>query len=322
MVFGLTLQSYRPSAMSSLEIQPFGDEHLDAAAELLAERHTRHREAAPLLPADVDFRGQIEGEWRTEGASGVFATRGGEPAGYLIGFPNPKFGIRVGVGGHAVHGDPEVARDLYAAVAGTWLDAGYPHHDVFIPFTETELIDAWFRLDFGAGAVLAMRETAAEPAFDAGVLIRRSTPDDLEASALLDRELGVAMQPAPSFSYVNLESVEEYIADWRDTWDDEQFVHFVAERDGRVVGHSLLYKRPADLRVPVGSIDLANASTFPEARGSGVGRALTAHVITWAYENGYPTMTTDWRMTNMLASRFWPKRGFCPTFIRMHRNLT
>ena len=99
-------------------------------------------------------------------------------------------------------------------------------------------------------------------------------------------------------------------------------MHFVAERDGVVVGHSLLYKRPADLRVPADSIDLANAATFPEERGSGVGRALFAHVITWAHEHGYPTMVTDWRMTNMLASRFWPKRGFRPTFVRLYRNLS
>jgi GNAT superfamily N-acetyltransferase len=321
MVFGLTPQSYRPSAMSTLEIQPFKDEHLDAAAELLAERHARHREAEPLLPADVDFRGQIEGEWRTEGASGAFASRSGEPVGYLVGFPNPPFGLRVGIGGHAVRGDAEAARDLYAAAAAAWLEAGQAQQDVFVPSTDAALVDAWFRLSFGAGAVLATRETAAESAFDAGVVIRPGTPDDLEASALLDRELTLSMQPSPSFSTVHLESVEEFIEGWQGTWDDPQFIHFVAERDGRVVGHSLLYKRPADLRVPADSIDLANASTFPEERGSGVGRALFAHVLTWAYEHGYPTMVTDWRMTNMLASRFWPRRGFRPVFVRMHRNL-
>jgi GNAT superfamily N-acetyltransferase len=98
-------------------------------------------------------------------------------------------------------------------------------------------------------------------------------------------------------------------------------VHFVAELDGRAVGHILLYKRPHDLRVPKDSIDLAAASTFPEARGSGAGLALTEHVLHWAHEHGYPTMTTDWRMTNLLASRFWPKRGFRRTFIRLYRAL-
>ena len=98
-------------------------------------------------------------------------------------------------------------------------------------------------------------------------------------------------------------------------------MHFVAERDGAVVGQSLLYKRPADLRVPSDSIDLASAATFPELRGAGVGRALFAHVLGWAHENGYPTMVTDWRMTNLLASRFWPRRGFRETFLRLYRSV-
>ena len=83
--------------------------------------------------------------------------------------------------------------------------------------------------------------------------------------------------------------------------------HFVAERDGTIVGHILLYRRPPDLRVPEGSIDLADASTAPEERGTGVGLALTHHVLAWAHEHGYEVMTTDWRMTNLLASRFWPR---------------
>ena len=32
-------------------------------------------------------------------------------------------------------------------------------------------------------------------------------------------------------------------------------------------------------------------------------------------------MTTDWRVTNLLASRFWPKRGFRPTFLRLYRSI-
>jgi len=30
-------------------------------------------------------------------------------------------------------------------------------------------------------------------------------------------------------------------------------------------------------------------------------------------------MVTDWRETNLLASRFWPRRGFRKTFLRLHR---
>jgi GNAT superfamily N-acetyltransferase len=313
------VQRYRPAAM--LDIVEFADEHLDAAAELLAERHARHRLAEPLLPEDVDFRAQIESEWRDEEASGVFASRGGEAVGYLFGRPQKTGWLTVGIGGQALRGDAEQARDLYATAARAWVDAGHTAHAVFVPASEAALVDAWFRLSFGASAALAMRETASEEPFDAGVTIRPSTPDDLDVSARLDRELSESMVPSPSFSSMRLQSEEEYLDDWRDTWDEPHFTHFVAERDGVVVGHTLLYKRPADLRVPADSIDLANVATFPDARGGGVGRALFAHVLGWAHENGYPTMVTDWRMTNLLASRFWPRRGFRETFLRLYRSV-
>jgi GNAT superfamily N-acetyltransferase len=296
-------------------IRPFTDADLDAAAELLAERHAAHRKAESLLPGDVDFRAQVESEWSVEGASGVISEHG-----YLFARPFSRLSwMTVGIGGHAVRGDCEHARDLYAAAAGAWHDAGHREHAIFLPSHDAELVDAWFRLSFGASAVLAMRETAPEAAVEAGVEIRLSTPDDLAAAARLDRAMTESMVPSPSFSSVPLETVEEFEEDWKNTWTEPEFTHFVAERDGRIVGHSLLYKRPHDLRVPKDAIDLAGASTFPEERGTGVGRALTAHVIRWAHENGYPTMVTDWRMTNMLASRFWPKRGFRPSFLRLHR---
>jgi GNAT superfamily N-acetyltransferase len=303
-----------------LGIEPFRDEHVDAAAELLAARHAIHREKEPLLPADVDFRKQIVADWDPETA-GAFAWRDGEPVGYVVGRPNPKLGFRVGIGGHAVRGEAEVVRDLYGAVAGSWFEAAYPHHEAFVPASDTDLIDAWFRLDFGAGAVLGTRETSPEAQFDAGVVIRSGTAGDLAAAATLAAAMDRAMEPSPSFSHVRYDD-EEYVEDWRGTWNDPQFTHFVAERDGRLVGHLLLYRRPPDLRVPDGSIDLAATSTLPDARGSGVGRALTQHAIRWAHEHGIPTMTIDWRMTNLFASRFWPRRGFRPTFLRMHRNLS
>ena len=78
-----------------------------------------------------------------------------------------------GIGGHAVAGDRELARDLYAAAAGGWVEEGHMRHAVFVPSFDRDLVDAWFRLSFGASAVLATRETAPEDALDAGVVIRR-----------------------------------------------------------------------------------------------------------------------------------------------------
>ena len=225
-----------------------------------------------------------------------------------------------GFAGFALEGDAELTRDLYAHAADRWVEEGHTRHGLYLPASETEQIDAWFRLGFGASAMTAAREIEPE-SFESQVLVRDGTPEDVEEAARLDRAMADSMRPAPSFSAHEPESQESAVEDWRDTWDDDVFVHFVAELDGRLVGHLLLYKGRDGLRIPTGSIDLAAASTEPDARGAGVGRALTAHAFIWAHEHGYRVMTIDWRMTNLLASRFWPKRGFRPTFLRMYRSI-
>jgi GNAT superfamily N-acetyltransferase len=73
--------------------------------------------------------------------------------------------------------------------------------------------------------------------------------------------------------------------------------------------------------VPDGNIDLAHAATEPQVRGSGAGLALTAHILRWAHEQGFRSITTDWRSVNLLASRFWPRRGWRETHYRLYRSV-
>src|SRR5205814_8327211 len=65
--------------MPDVEIRPFSDEHLDAAAGLLAERHERHLAAEPLLAREVDYRAQLAGK------DGLVALREGQLRAYLLG---------------------------------------------------------------------------------------------------------------------------------------------------------------------------------------------------------------------------------------------
>jgi ribosomal protein S18 acetylase RimI-like enzyme len=311
--------------MPGPRFEAFTDAHLDDAAKLLEERHRRHLANGALLAEAPDLRHELEAALGAEGASGSVLLEDGAFRGYVIAAPQQLTNtgltwMLVGFAGFALDGHPELTRDLYAHAATRWVEQGHTRHGLYIPASETEQIDAWFRLCFGASAVTAARETGPEP-FESSVSVRDGTPDDVEDAARLDRAMADSMQPAPSFSGLASDSQEFAVDEWRDTWEDEQFKHFVAELDGRTVGHLLLWTGRTGLRIPAGSIDLAAASTEPEARGAGVGRALTAHALTWAQEHGYPTMTIDWRMTNLLASRFWPKRGFRPTFLRMYRSL-
>ena len=313
--------------MPEIEVVPLGDEHVEAAAALLRERHARHRQAEPLLPDVDDFREQIQRERDHEGAAGVVALRDDEVVAYLIGRleDDPVVEDRRGFVDFAgcAASEPEAIRDLYAALAVRWVAAGCPRHVAAVPATDEPLIDAWLRLAFGVQAMWAVRETAPMKPVRADVEIRDGTPEDLDDVARFDRGLMDLHAGPPSFSGIAIPELEQLREYWSDTWDDpDVFTHFVAERDGRAVGHALLYRRPTgDLGVPDANIDLAHAFTVPDARGSGVGLALTGHILTWAHEHGCRSMTTDWRSVNLLSSRFWPRRGFRPQYFRLYRRI-
>jgi ribosomal protein S18 acetylase RimI-like enzyme len=316
--------------MRELTIQPFSEEHLDGAAALLAERHERHREAEPALPKDVDYRAEIAELWGAKERSGAVAIQGGELTGYLLGAHREDeiWGANIWVehAGHAVR-DAEVVRDLYAAVAADWSDRGFTRHYAMVPASDPALVDAWFRLSFGAQHASALQETPAstDPPPD-GVVVRRATADDADAVVRLDLELTRHQTLTPVFSAAPPYPEEEARADFLADVDKDGRAILVAEVDGAVVSALVMVDVEVSsmhrgLGRPEHAAFLGFAATLPEARGTGAGLALTNAGLDWARENGYPVTVVDWRETNLLASRFWPRRGFRRTFLRLYRSI-
>lgn len=297
--------------MPSLEIRPLS-ELPDEAARLLAERYARQRAAEPLLPEIDDFSAHVPD------GDGVVATRGGEAVAYLAGEVKDDMAT-VGLGGVAAS-EPEAVRDLFGALGRDW---GVERFMAFVPASEPGLVDAFFRLAFGWSATLAVQEAAPAEPVDFGGTIRESVPADLRDFAEHERILWTLQTRPPSYSGIELPTIEEHEEGWSDLWDgDDTLWSFVAERDGRTVGSAVMYRRPyGDLRVPENNVDLAFAATTDDARGTGVGVALTAHVMRWAAESGFASITTDWRMSNLFSSRFWPRRGFRPQYMRLYRRV-
>ena len=233
-------------------------------------------------PTDVDFRAQIESEWRVDGASGAISDeRLSCSRARAVRRPGAAVDARRGSAATPCSGDAEHARDLYAAAAAAWHDAGHVRSRRVRPGARRRarrrVVPAQLRRRGGLGDARDRRRSLrpeSEP-HGAPTTSKRSAQLDRAARSRDGLDAAVAELLGPSQRDATTSCVEE----WRGTWDEEQFVHFVAERDGEVVAHILLYKRPHDLRVPRDSIDLANASTFPEARGTGAGVALTEHVL-------------------------------------------
>jgi ribosomal protein S18 acetylase RimI-like enzyme len=75
------------------------------------------------------------------------------------------------------------------------------------------------------------------------------------------------------------------------------------------------------MMVPHNCLELGVGATIPIARGKGIGQALTDVGLMDVRESGYRYVVTDWRMTNIQSSSFWPKQGFKETAYRLIRKV-
>lgn len=301
-----------------MKIVPFADRHIDSAAELLAARHAAQRAFFPQLPAAPDFRAELAA-LLAEGANGFF-TEGA----YVLGrsLDRALWGPNVWVeaAGHAAS-DPELLRDVWAAAATGWVAQGLKAHYALVPATAPALVDSWFHLGFGAQQAHAIVDVP-ERAWPAGV--REATEEDIEALVEIGPLLSRHQAQSPVFSTVPEQTPDEVRADVVDDFATEGVANLVYEADGRIVGNFFLCpvtlsSAHAGLARPPGASFLGFAIVDREARGTGAGVALTDASFAWARSQGYETMVTDWRATNLPASRFWPRRGFETTFLRVHR---
>ena len=209
-------------------------------------------------------------------------------------------------------GEPEAIRGEYARRADEWPAL---HFAIVQPPTD-EALDPWYRLGFAQMHAYGMRKSGGGRIDAPGVTIRRGGIEDLETAIRIDRLIHAAQAAAPSFSGEPLDETTRRQG-WVETLEDGAVRYFVAERDGTAVGHLTLYADPHDDE----ALHIASTAVLPEERGGGIGVALTTHALALADEHGHPRVWTNWRVTNLVASRFWPARGFRLARLRLVRRL-
>jgi GNAT superfamily N-acetyltransferase len=318
--------------MRVLELRPFRDDDIAGAAELLADRHRTHRRSEPLLPGHFEStdaaQSEIAGLWGRKGASGAVALRRGHLVAYMIGAPGDDAvwgpNVWIHAAGHAAR-EPEDVRDVYAAAATRWVEEGRTRHYAEVPAFDRGALDAWSRLSFGQQQAYAAMEVRAEPR---PPIVRPSEPRDVDVLLALAPLLRRQHSAAPVFSAGPAwdEDTDALRDEIEKGLTDPAIGSLVAELDGHVVANFEVVPVAMSSTYPtLGRPDracfLAFAVVAPEARGAGAGLALTAASQAWAAGAGYTAMVTDWRTTNLLASRFWPQRGFRTTFLRLYRSI-
>jgi GNAT superfamily N-acetyltransferase len=237
----------------------------------------------------------------------------------------------VRLAGHALAEgvDAELYRDLYARLATGWVAQGYFDHYALVPATDRAALDAWFALSFGSEHAHGLRALAVPKEEDdvrpvPGLEIRRATSYDRETLADVSQWLRRYQAGPPIWGAALPEDISQIEAGYANMAGDETATVWLAFLDGQIVGFQAYFS--AEISddtplVPPECVDLSVAATHPDQRGRGVGSALTRVGLTDAAARGYTACVVDWRVTNLMSSRFWPRRGFQPAVYRLVRRV-
>jgi ribosomal protein S18 acetylase RimI-like enzyme len=322
----------------SVQVIPFDDGLLSQAGELLARRHRRDRVVLPGLPArfeDPDVaREAIKATLQRKQAGGFAALEDGRLVAYLIGdmVVDNLWGrsgwVRTPGCAHAPDVGVGIIRDLYAALGARWVGYGIFFHFVLVPVADPVLVQAWFSLSFGIEQVHALIDLGAinraSPSVPSEIEIRRAGARDRQHLAEMSDVIWKTQVQAPVWGVMMPETVGENVEGWGELVDQADVTVWLALMEGRVVGVQGYWpaeRADDNLLIPEECAHMSVAGTREEARGRGIGTLLTNHGLAQARLAGYRFCETDWRSTNLLASRFWPRRGFRPVAYRLVRRI-
>ena len=267
-------------SMPAANVRPFEARDIPVAGALLAARHRRHRRHRRLLSPRYEDPATAEVE-----VAAAFAVPNASGAVAIYGGELAAF----------VVGAPRTSPTWGSNV---WIDAAGA--------AATE--PAALREAYGLAATQWVEQSRTAHY----VLVPASDHDLLTAWY----RLGFGQQQAHGY--------QDSLAECEQDLDNPDYTTFVAEVDGVVIGSSIgcslrLASSHPPLTRPEHAGFLTFAAVFPHARGLGAGRALGEAVIGWAEQAGYECVVTDWRVTNLLSSRTWPRLGFMESFLRLHR---
>ncbi|WP_405113642.1 GNAT family N-acetyltransferase [Micromonospora sp. NBC_01405] len=145
------------------------------------------------------------------------------------------------------------------------------------------------------------------------ITLRHATADDLRPVGALHQRSRVAAYssflPAEALADPTPEAMGAYWAE-RWTWERDEHLMTVAERDGRLVGFS--YLGPDDQDDP--ATGLLNAIHLdPAEQGRGTGRALMADALATMRDRGRRRAVLWVLESNAHARRFYERGGWQPT---------
>ena len=317
--------------MKNYHFRTVTDQDIPSMALLLMGRQERESKHFPFLKNSSLQKEKVESQLQNlltnSSALGMGAFLHDQLVGYLVGM------IRIGTrngrcavvpyeGAALLAGEPaELIRYLYAEAAVLWLDHGCFTHSAFVPLADPLYLEAFSRLSFGIEQVYAVLDLKEYKPFNnaAEVKIRRATTEDRDVMGRMSSLISKHQNATPAFMPIFPQVLADIREGFQRSLEDQDTVVLLAEKDGEAVGFHMYDTASPGIMTPDDAVELCVAGTLPGYRRCGVGQSMMNAGCRMMREKGYRYITTDWRITNLASSTFWPKSGFQPLAYRMAR---
>lgn len=320
-----------------MKIVTFENSYIDEAAVLLSKRHLVEREYHPELPEQFenpDFAKKAIVELlEKDNRFAVAAIRDTKLIGYMIGTidtnKNRERHTWIDYAGFAIskEEDSEIYRYLYASISTEWVKNGSFKHYVVVPSGNKENLDAWLRLGFAyeqVHGIQSLTNTKDEISNDLDFTIQKAQKEQKQSIREIATIIMEHQAKSPVWAPGFIEERGEFQDGYVELIEEPSYDFWLAVKDDQILGFQVFSPVEAsetNMLDPKGCISLVVGGTVQAGRGKGVGTALVNHGFTEAIKAGFTTCSTDWRITNLESSRFWPKSGFKPIAYRLVRQI-
>lgn len=319
-----------------IQIISVEEKHIRQMSALLSKRQARERKIFPYLPdkfeeideAEVVIRKLLERPY----VGGVVAVRGIDVIGYLI----YEFKEEAHRGRYvwmdyesmaiSEHEHPRLLRLLYADAGTEWIKHGYFHHVLMASLGDEMVFEQWIDQGFAFEqkyAILSLDDYESKDGTLPELEFRRGTKADAPLLKKMAVWNSIHQAAAPSWHPITREAMENVQESYMALTEDEEAYLWLVEQGAQAAGFHVYFRKedPFSLVTPENCVELPAASTNPDMRGRGIGRALANHCFSELKKEGYDYIFADWHTPNQMASYFWPRMGFQPVMVRMSRQI-
>lgn len=317
--------------MNNCEFRSITINDIPVMTDLLIDRQNLESKVFPFLKnscLNVKYiTERLEELFNDSKVIGIGAFVNDELVGYIMG--EIKFNNRIGraawvpYDGIAIREDQssELIRHLYAKASVLWLEQGCFSHYTLVPIANTVYYEAFLKLSFAIEQVHAVMKIEEYKPFEnaADADIRLANKMDSEVLGKMSSIISTFQNSAPVFIPALPEVLVNIKRAFKGLGEEEDVIVFIAEKDKKELGFQEYEMITPNLMTPDDGIELCTAGTYSSQMGSGIGKKLMNEGCRVIKEKGYGSITTDWRITNLASSTFWPKCGFKPVAYRMIR---